>query len=308
MALDKFKAAPIPNPPMQWDPQYMRQVIRVLELYFSQLDSRTPNNAQQYSAARFIGGSFTGTDVTADSVDATDLTFDNGSGTFLNVLSLTSNSHRNLSQISNAVMADQFYGGSFYGDGRHINTPYNQFTSAADQSAANSYTAYEVTYGTSDFSAGVTLSNSSRLNVTHEGIYLFTYSVQLKNTTTDVQDVDFWFRKGGTDIASSNSRFALPARKSSGDPSHLIAVTPFMVNLAANDYVELVWKTTDVGVSIEYYAAVTASPGVTPAIPATPSVIMTAQFISTQPPSVTRVAPLPVFGFGQIGTISVVTS
>jgi hypothetical protein len=307
MALDNFRAAPLPNPPAQWDPQYMRQVLRVLELYFGQLDSRTPNNAQQYSADRFIGGSLTGTNVTAASVATDALLFGSGAGTFLDVLSLASMGHRNLYQTSNAVMADDFYGGSFYGGGRHITTPYNQFTSATDQTAANNYTAYEVTYDTSDFPDGITLSNSSRLNVAHEGIYLFTYSIQLKNTTNDVQDVDFWFRKGGSDIAASNSRFSLPPRKGNNDPSHLIAVTPFMVDLAANDYVELVWKTTDVGASIEHFAAVTASPGVTPAIPATPSVIMTAQFVSAQFPPVTRVAPLPVFGFGQIGNISVVT-
>jgi hypothetical protein len=55
MALDKFRAAPIPNPPSQYDPQYMRQVIRVIETYFSQLDSRTPNNAQKYTADTFNG-------------------------------------------------------------------------------------------------------------------------------------------------------------------------------------------------------------------------------------------------------------
>ena len=55
MALDKFKAAPIPNPPSDYDAQYMRQVIRVIENYFSQLDSRTPNNAQKYTADTFNG-------------------------------------------------------------------------------------------------------------------------------------------------------------------------------------------------------------------------------------------------------------
>jgi hypothetical protein len=55
MALDKFRAAPIPNPPSQYDPQYMRQVIRVIETYFSQLDSNTPNNAQKYTANTFNG-------------------------------------------------------------------------------------------------------------------------------------------------------------------------------------------------------------------------------------------------------------
>jgi hypothetical protein len=55
MALDRFKAAPIPNAPSDYDAQYMRQVIRVIETYFSQLDSRTPNNAEKYTADTFNG-------------------------------------------------------------------------------------------------------------------------------------------------------------------------------------------------------------------------------------------------------------
>lgn len=53
MALDRFKASPIPNPPSDYDAQYIRQLIRVLETYFSQLDSRTPNNAEKYTADTF---------------------------------------------------------------------------------------------------------------------------------------------------------------------------------------------------------------------------------------------------------------
>jgi len=64
MALDKFKAAPIPNPPSEYDAQYIRQVIRVLETYFSQLDSRAGNNAQSYTADLFIGGIFATKNVT----------------------------------------------------------------------------------------------------------------------------------------------------------------------------------------------------------------------------------------------------
>ena len=55
MALDKFRAAPLPNPPSQYDAQYLRQVIRVLETYFSQLDSRAANNAEKYTADTFDG-------------------------------------------------------------------------------------------------------------------------------------------------------------------------------------------------------------------------------------------------------------
>jgi len=55
MALDLFNAPPLPNPPRDWDAQYMRQVLRVIEIYFAQLDSRTPNNAQKYTADTFNG-------------------------------------------------------------------------------------------------------------------------------------------------------------------------------------------------------------------------------------------------------------
>ena len=55
MALDRFRAPPLPNPSGEYDPHYVRQLIRTLELYFSQLDSNTPNNAQKYTADTFNG-------------------------------------------------------------------------------------------------------------------------------------------------------------------------------------------------------------------------------------------------------------
>jgi hypothetical protein len=225
MALQKFKHAPLPNPPSEYDPQYLRQLIRVLEMYFNQLDSRTPNVAQSYTA-------------------------------------------------------DAFYGGEFWGDGRHIETPYAQFHSNSDQTAANTYTAYAVTYDVADYSDGISISSSSHVDVVHEGIYRFDYSISLENTVNDRVDVDIWLRKNGTDIADSNSKFSIAARKSTGDPSYLIAVTPFMISLAAGDYVQLMWRTSNTGASIQHLPAVAASAGVTPAIPATPSVILAVEFVS----------------------------
>jgi hypothetical protein len=220
MALDKFRAAPLPNPPAQYDAQYIRQVIRVLETYFSQLDSRAGNNAESY---------------TAD---------------------------------------------FFYGSGIHITLPYGQFQSQSDQTAAAIDAAYAITYDASDFLDGVTLSSGSRLTVPDAGVYTVSFSIQFKNTTNDIQDIDIWLRKNGTDIPDTNSRFSIPARKGSGNPSHLIAVTPVMVELAANDYIQIMWHVTNTGVSIEHFPAVTAVPGTTPAIPATPSAIVQVEFMS----------------------------
>ena len=159
--------------------------------------------------------------------------------------------------------------------GKYINIPYGAFQDGTNQTAANTTTAYPVTFDTTDFSNGVTLSNSSRLNVAQPGVYNLQFSIQVKNTTNSSEDVDFWFRKNGTDIAKSNSRFGISARKSSGDPSHVIVALNFFVSMVANDYVQIVWRTSDVAVSIETFAA-----GTSPTRPVSPSVIATMSFVS----------------------------
>jgi len=159
--------------------------------------------------------------------------------------------------------------------GKFLNLPYGAFQDSTDQTAANTTTAYAVTFNTTDFTNGVTLSNSSRLNVAQAGIYNLQFSIQFKNTTNDGQDVDVWIRKNGTNIDNSNSRFHAVARKSSGDPSHLIAALNLFVSLAANDYVEIMWRPSDVGVSLEHFATSSS-----PTRPAIPSVIATLSFVS----------------------------
>jgi len=159
--------------------------------------------------------------------------------------------------------------------GKYLNLPYGAFQDSTDQTAANTTTAYAITFDTTDYSNGITLSNSSRLNVSQGGIYNVQFSVQFKNTTNDTQDVDVWFRKNGTDIAKSNSRFGMAPRKSAGDPSHTIAALNFFVELAQSDYIQLMWRPSDVGVSIEHYAA-----GTSPTRPEIPSVIATVSFVS----------------------------
>jgi hypothetical protein len=159
--------------------------------------------------------------------------------------------------------------------GRFLNNPYGAFQDGTDQTAANTTTAYAITFDTTDFNNGVTLSNSSRLNVSQAGIYNIQFSVQLVNTTNVSVDIDIWFRKNGTNIDKSNSRFGLAPRKSVGDPFHVICAINFFVSLDTNDYVELMWRTSDVGAYIEHYAASS-----TPTRPSIPSVIATVTFVS----------------------------
>ena len=226
MAMDRFRASALPNPPGEYDARYMRQLLRGIELYFSQLDSRASQNAEQYSA-------------------------------------------------------NTFQGGEFIGDGKGINVPYAQLVSNSDQSAAAIDQAYALTYSSADFAIDISIVSSSRITFTHPGKYLVSYSVQFQSTSNSLEYIDLWLRQNGTDVAGSNTRFSIPARKSAGEPAYVVAVTPLMISVAANDYAQIMFRVSNTLVTVEQLPAVTYSAGVTPAIPATPSVIVEVQFLSS---------------------------
>ena len=170
--------------------------------------------------------------------------------------------------------------GSLFGPkgGKFMNNPHGAFQDSTDQTAANTTTAYAVTFNTTDFSNGVTIASSSRITVADSGIWNLQFSIQFTNTTNASQDVDVWFRVNGTNVANSNSRFGFAPRKGVGDPYHIIAAINYFVSLNATDYVEIMWRPTDIGVQIEQYAA-----GTSPTRPAVPSAIVTMSFVSNLP-------------------------
>ena len=159
--------------------------------------------------------------------------------------------------------------------GKWINNPYGAFQDGTDQVAANTTTAYAVTFDTTDFSNGVTLSNSSRLNVSQAGIYNIQFSIQLTNSTNAPQDVDVWFRKNGTNVPNSNSRFSVPNRHGGVD-GHLIAALNFFLDMDPGDFIEIMWHTDDIQVSLQQLPTAAS-----PTRPATPSAIVTMQYVSS---------------------------
>jgi hypothetical protein len=154
-------------------------------------------------------------------------------------------------------------------------TPYGAFQDSTDQTAASTTAAYAVTYNTTDFSYGVSVASNSRLTVKSYGIYNIQFSLQFANTDTQIQDVDVWFAKNGTNIANSNSRFSIPSSHGGVD-GHLIAAINFWTELQANDYVEIMWRTSSTTVSIQQLPTTTS-----PTRPATPSAIVTMNFVSS---------------------------
>jgi hypothetical protein len=158
--------------------------------------------------------------------------------------------------------------------------PYGQFSDYNDQAATTIGTENILGLDTEDFASNVYLSNGNRINFRNPGKYAIQFSIQVVNSTNDTQSVDIWFKKNGSNIAKSNSKFGIKPRKSSGADSQLIAATMVFFDLTAGDYIQLAWRPTDIGVSFEHFAAVAASAGVTPAIPETPTCFITVQYIA----------------------------
>jgi hypothetical protein len=123
-------------------------------------------------------------------------------------------------------------------------------------------------------STTITGTCKSKIVVHEAGTYNVQFSIQFVNTDASIHDTDVWMRKNGTDVADSNSQFSVPNRHGSID-GHLIGALNLFVEMAPNDYVELMWATTDSTTTIQYIGAQTG-----PVRPATPSAIVTVSLAS----------------------------
>lgn len=153
--------------------------------------------------------------------------------------------------------------------------PHGSFYDTTDQTAASTTTAYAITFNNTDFAVGAGITDNSKIKVTNSGTYNVQFSCQLANNSNATQDIDIWFRRNGTDIANSNSRFGLAQRKSAGDPYHVVGSLNFFITLQVDDYIQLMWRTSSTDAYLEYYAA-----GTSPTRPAVPSIIATIAWIT----------------------------
>jgi len=152
--------------------------------------------------------------------------------------------------------------------------PYGAFQSLVDQAIATANTAYAMTLDTTDYSNGVTLSNSSRMNVKNAGVYNFQWSGQFNNTDSQIHDVSVWLRKNGTDVTGSTGVISVPNSHGGVDGRSIVGWNYFL-ELAANDYIEIWWSATNTSISLQHLPTQTS-----PTRPSTASLITTLNFVT----------------------------
>jgi hypothetical protein len=150
--------------------------------------------------------------------------------------------------------------------GRITENDYGAFSDVTDQTAVAN-TATGVIWGTTDYSSGISVASNTRITVTRAGIYKFDFNLLLKNTNSSSHIASFWLRKNGSDVANSNTDATVPAQ-GGGIPGTAVVTIVFTLQLAASDYIEVIWSTPNVAVTLDFTAAQTS-----PTRPVTPSVI-----------------------------------
>ena len=311
MALEKFRAPAIPLPPNEYNRQQFDEIFRALRIYFNNLDSLTPNQADSYRADNFFGGDLSVDDATAKFINAIEAIVETAT-----INTITNNYGKIQSLLNNRivskdVMASNFYGGTFEGLGSGVVLPHIAASDSADQIAGGNNTATLVEWNTLESGFGWSLaSNAATADVA--GVYTIRYSLQFINSANAQHYATVWLQKNGSDVANSATIFAIPARKSAtpGEEGYLAAYSEATFTVAVGDDIELYWATdlagnpttpTD-GVYM-FHDAAQASPFARPAIP---SAIGSITFVSAI--YKIKVAPLSVYGYGQVGSVTIFTT
>ena len=140
---------------------------------------------------------------------------------------------------------------------------YGSFYDTTTQVATVINTATAVTFNNTDLSNGVFLSTTSRVMVDTAGIYNFDTSFQLDKTSGGLAEFYFWFRLNGTDVPNSASQIRIQ-----GNNAEIFSSLNYFFNLAAGDYIELMFSVTSL--SVELLAVPATAP-----VPGIPSIILT---------------------------------
>lgn len=273
-------AAPsLPNPPPEYDARYGEQFNNILRLYFNRLNNILGQlNTGDISAVLSLPyGAFHQDGVTTLTASMT-----NVSTTPIQVVSTDQFASSGVLLINNELIT---YTGktatTFTGITRGVygttNVSHNIGDSAAEaQGVASSTSSVALLFDTVDASNGVSIdaTDKSKIVFATSGNYNIQFSAQLLNYTASDDNVTLWFRENGVDVPYSAGIQAVAAKHGSSPGAGIVSWN-IVLPASANDYIQLMYASESGNTVVATYPA-----GVAPVHPVSPSVILTATFIS----------------------------
>jgi hypothetical protein len=290
MALPQFKtqaliAPAVPNLPLAPpgpDQQYLDQLNNVLRLYFNQLNNfnqlfttntggsllQFPNGAFHQDGATTLTASMSNVSTSAIQVNSTDQFESSGHlliGTEL------------IAYTGKTPSPSPTFTGITRGVYGTTNVAHNSGDAVTEAlGVASSTTSIAIPFDSTDTSNGVSIdaTTNSKVVFATSGYYNIQFSAQLLNFTTTDDNVTFWWKQNGEDVAYSAGIQAVPAKHGSSAGAAIVSWN-IVLPITADDYVQLYYASESGNTVTATYPAGTA-----PVHPVSPSVILTATFVS----------------------------
>ena len=152
-----------------------------------------------------------------------------------------------------------------------FNNTYGSFYDTTNQGNTPASTARAININSTATASGVSIQSGNRITVDHDGVYNIQFSLQLIKTDNGNKDADIWLRYNGVDVPNSNGIVTIIGNNGKG-----ITSWNFVQTMTASSYCQIYWSSNDSNLTI--YAVGTQS---TPTRPATPSMIVTVDKISS---------------------------
>lgn len=271
----------LPLAPLQYNSGYQEQLNNVLRLYFNQLnkivsqlntdatsDGSTltfPSGAFHQDGYTALTSAMTNVSTTPIAVTSTDLFASAGHlliGSEL--IAYTGKTSTTFTGITRGV----------YGTTNVAHSIGADVTEALG--VASSTSSISIPFDTTDASNNVSVNalDNSKIEFAVAGYYNIQFSAQLLNFTTSDDNVTLWFKQNGTDVPFSAGIQAVSSKHGSSPGAGIVSWN-IVLPVDAGDYVQLYYASESGNTVVATYPAGTA-----PVHPVSPSMILTATFVS----------------------------
>lgn len=274
------KAPSLPVGPVEYDQRYVDQLNNVLRIYFNELDNslqalltatggsllRFPNGAFHQDGYTTLTTTISTPTSTANIVVASTSGF-LSSGTLLIDTELIGYTGKTATTFTGITRSKYGSSGASHTAGVYVSEA---------QAVASTSTALAIALTATDVSNQISIDSTDNTKVVYAvpGYYNIQFSVQLLNFDGTIDNVTFWFKQNGADIANSAGIVSVPAIHG-GVAGATIVSWNLVIPVNAGDNTQL-YMASNTGNTV----ASTYPPGVSPTRPASPSVILTATFVS----------------------------
>ena len=140
--------------------------------------------------------------------------------------------------------------------------------------AVSTTATYVMSFGVVELQNGVSIVSGTQITAANAGIYNLQFSSQFSNPNSSIAGVSIWFRLNGVDVSNSSGTNGIPAKHGAINGLQIVSWNS-LFNLNAGDYLQIVWQSDVTGVQL-----ITIPPTTGPAVPESPSSIVTLQALS----------------------------